>query len=187
MPGLRTWMALAALCVIRISDCAAQAHSSAPVVAAALGEVITGLRKSGDGRLDGPVAFDPRIIRAPRGRAPVSWPDSVMPVWIGNVRDSAWAADMVGAVLREANAGQGVEWVTCGAAPAIRPCDSSEFPLVAAVSEPWTSGGQSQLLVYVRYRSSIDAHPYAWFANIVQLKCVGNRWVVERSYNYAGT
>lgn len=169
------------------SSGAAQARPTASVVAVALADVIPALRKDGDGRIDGAVAFDPRIVRAPRGRAPATWPGSAMPVWTGNVRDSTWAAEVIGTVLRDVNTRSDVAWVTCGPAPAVRACNTTEFPLVAAASEPWIAGDHAQFLMFVRYRSSIEAHPHAWFVNTVWLKRVGSSWAVERIYNHGGT
>lgn len=176
--------AFAALCLFPAIS-AAQRPDTAGIVAATLARTIAGLRSDGDARLDGELAFDPRVVHAERGRAPAGAPDSVMLVWTGHVRDSTFTPGLVDRVL--ALAGGPGAWVTCGTGPDPRPCTAIEFPVVVAVSQPWITGDRAQILVYVRYRSSIDAHPYAWFANVVWLQRVGDRWVAGRMYNFGGT
>jgi hypothetical protein len=164
---------------------AAQRADTAAIVAATLTHTIADLRSGGDARLDGPLAFDPRIVHAERGRAPAGAPDSTMLVWTTQARDSAFTRSVVDQLL--ARAGGTSAWVTCGTQPHARPCTAIEFPAVVAVSLPWITGDRAQILEHVWYRSTIEEHPHAWFANVVWLRRVGGRWVVDRMYNFAGT
>lgn len=174
-------LASVALCLLR-GNAAAQQSDVAPVVGAALVRTVADLS---DGRLGGTLAFDPRIVRPARERAQGLQADSVVPVWAGNRRDSVFTASTVEMIFREAaSAGS---WVTCAPESATCPCTSRAFPLVAAVSEPWIEGDRAQLIVFVMYRSSIQAHPHAWFANLVQLRRMAGRWTVQRVFNQAGT
>jgi len=175
----------AVLCLFPVIS-AAQRADSAAIVAAALTRTIADLRSDGsDARIDGQLAFDPRIVHAEHGRAPVGAPDSTMLVWTTQARDSAFPRPFVDRVL--ALAGGPAPWVACGTPPDARPCTAIEFPAVVAVSLPWITGDRAQILEHVWYRSTIDAHPHAWFANVVWLRRDGERWVVDRIYNFAGT
>lgn len=176
--------ASAALCLFPVIV-AAQRADTAEIVAATLTRTIAGLRSDGDARLDGPFAFDPRIVHAERGQAPAGAPDSVMLVWTSQVRDSAFTRGFADRVV--ARMGGTAAWGTCGTEPGARPCTATEFPVVAAVSQPWITGDRAQILVYAWYRSSFEEHPDAWFANVVWLHRVGDRWVADRMYNFAGT
>lgn len=188
MHRLRTLVLTLMLGLIRVSVGAAQGDASRSILTVALSEVSAGLRSSYDAQIDGPIAFDPRIVRAPQTRAPMGWPDSVMPDWVGNVRDSALAPGTVDAVLHDLNGPQrSVEWTLCGTTPESRQCTSIYYPAVVAVSEPWINGNAAQMLIYVRYRSSIDAHPHAWFASVVHLDFVDGRWKAGKWYNRGGT
>jgi len=108
--------------------------------------------------------------------------------WIGDVRDSAFAPQTVVSVLGEANGFQEdrARWVSCGA-PAYKRCSVTEFPAVVALSEPWIDGDGAQVLVYVWYRSTIDAHPHAWFASVAHLQLVDGEWTATKWNNLAGT
>jgi hypothetical protein len=176
--------ASAVLCLFPVIS-AAQRADTAEIVAATLTSTVAGLRSDGDARLNGQFAFDPRIVHAERGRAPAGAPDSVMLVWTTQARDSTFTRGSVDQML--ARGGGTDAWVTCGTEAGARRCTTIEFPLVVAVSLPWITGDRAQILVHVWYRSSFEEHPDAWFANVVWLHRVGNRWVADRMYNFGGT
>lgn len=169
---------------------AAQSRLSEQVIVATLAGTLEGLRGTSDARISGVVAFDPRIVRAPLDQAPRNWPDSVSPSWVGDVRDSTLTRDVALTMLRGADLASGngrVRWVPCGSGFAAQRCGLANFPAVVAVSEPWIEGDVAQIIVYVRYRSTIEVHPWAYFANLTRLERADGRWRVTRWRNLAGT
>lgn len=161
---------------------------SQAVIAAALSAVDSSLRLASDARVQGPIGFDPRILRAPRRRAPAHWADSVALTWTGFAWDSVRPPAQLAALLQAANGTCGpVRWLACGTAAGTPPCHTGAFPAVVSVSEPWVSGDHAQVLFAVAYRSSSPLHPHAWMANLLRLRRVDGEWVVARWHNRAGT
>lgn len=185
---VRVVVALLAFCWLWSTDARAQHDASRPVLRATLVHVDASLRDGGEARITGPIAFDPRVLVARREAAPRNWPDSLALTWVGNVRDSVHASAEVAAMLEGANgAGQPVRWLPCGSAAGARSCLLTEFPAVVSLSKPWISGDVAEVLVLVRYRSSIALHPLAWMANVLRLERVGGEWTVTGGHNWGGT
>lgn len=186
----RVLIVLQAFCCLSAAELAAQRDTPRAVISAVLSEVSAGLREDSDALVDGPIAFDPRIVRAPRGPAPAGWPDSVALKWVGDVRDSAFDSHEVMSLLADADGARvgPVRWLPCSpeSRPGSRRCSLKAFPAVVAVSEPWIYGDVAQVLVYAWYRSSTHAHPNAFFATLVRLRRADGRWTAERWYNQAG-
>jgi hypothetical protein len=168
-------------------DCHAQRDSAAAVLSVVLSDVESTIRNERDARLAGPMAFDLRTLRAPTAPGPRNWPDSLMLKWVGNVRDSAFTPREARSLLREVNRSRpgAAEWVACGASESVQDCDPQRFALIVAAARPWIRGNVAQVLVSVRYRSVDKLHPSAWYASVLRLECVGERWVIKGWYNQA--
>lgn len=186
-PDLLVLALTLAFCWFGSTHAAAQRPPTHAVLAATLSAVDSALRVAGDTRVQGPIAFDPRVLRAPRGRAPAQWTDSLSLTWAGFAWDSVRPPAEVAALVQAANGTRGPgRWVTCGTSCA-PPCHTGALPAVVAASEPWISGDQAQVLVVVAYRSSSTFHPHAWMANLLRFREVNGEWVVAQWHNWAST
>jgi hypothetical protein len=160
------------------------------IVSATLSGVLHGLRAADDARIEGPIAFDPEVVRAEWGPAHRRWPDSLMLIWGGDVREPFPHSADVLSLLADGDPSlqAGVDrLVPCGRSTGLKPCSLDAFPAVVAVSKPWICGNTAQVLVFVRYRSKIDLHPYAWYASVARLELQNGVWTVTRTHNQAGT
>jgi hypothetical protein len=174
-----------AFAVLGASECLAQRNDTA-VISATLAGVYEMLQRSGDADIRGPIAFDPRVLRADRGPPPRAWPDSEALRWVGDVSDSVMSSQRVRVLLEDANltAKNVIRWVACGI-PESGNCGQSEFSAVVAVSEPWICGDVAQVLASIRYNSTDDLHPSAWQASVLRLRRVNGRWTPGEWYNQA--
>lgn len=169
------------------SDCLAQRDNSVAVVSAALVSVYDMLRTNRDAVIQGPIAFDPRVLRTDRGRAPRTWPDSVALKWVGDVSDSVFSPQRVRTMLDSANlhARSPNHWVPCGLSPGAGQCAQREFSAIITVSEPWICNDVAQVLASIRYRSTDKLHPSAWQASVIRLTRKDGRWIAGEWYAQA--
>ena len=165
----------------------AQENERRAVMTATLSSVSEFLLSSPDAVTTGPIALDRGILRADWHTSRRVGPDSIPLAWVGDVRDSQYAADDVGQLLGEANASMRgpVQWVECGTGSGAARCTQRDFSAILVMSEPWINGNVAQVLVSLRYQSTGDLHPSAWQASVVRFERVGGRWLRKGWYNQA--
>lgn len=164
----------------------AQGDPTPAVRAAVLRSVQTSLAQSRDARLRGPIAFDPRILRAPEGAGPRGWPDSTALRWIGDVRSATLSPAEVDALLAEVNGPRGVvHWQPCGGTDGLGACNFTDHTAVVAISEPLINGDVAQVVVSIWYESTIKFHRWAFMANLLRLERVAGTWTMTRAHNWA--
>jgi hypothetical protein len=168
-------------------DCQAQGDDSAAVISATLTGVRDMLQTNRDAVIQGPLAFDPRVLRADQGPAPRGWPDTVALIWVGDVRDSVLSSQRVDMVLDNANRAvtNPIRWVACGTGSRLGNCNQSEFSAIIALSEPLVCGDAAQVLASIRYRSTNNLHPSAWQASVIRLRRVDGKWTASEWYTQA--
>lgn len=186
----KPWAGMSVLLVCLIAAGARVGHAQGEQTPAIRAEVLrsvqTSLSRSRDARLRGPIAFDPRILRAPEGAGPRGWPDSTALTWIGDVRSATLSPSEVNALLAEVNGPRGlVRWQPCGGTSGASSCDTREHSAVVAISEPLINGDVAQVLVLTWYESTIKLHPWAFMANLYRLQRVGGEWTVTGGHNWA--
>lgn len=165
--------------LVGASDCLAQRDNSVAVISATLASVYDMLRTNRDAVIQGPIAFDPRVLRTEPGLAPRTWPDSVALKWVGDVSDSVFPPRRVRMMLDGANlmARSPIHWVPCGLSPESGQCAQREFSAIVTVSEPWICNDVAQVLASIRYRSNDELHPSAWQASVIRLREKNGRWI----------
>lgn len=173
--------------LVGASDCQAQRDNSTAVISATLASVYEMLGTSRDAVIQGPIAFDPRVLRTGRGRAPRNWPDSVVLKWVGDVSDSVFSHQRVRTMLDSANlhARSPIHWVPCGLSAGAGQCAPREFAAVVSVSEPWICNDVAQVIASIRYRSTDELHPSAWQASVIRLTRKDGRWIAGAWYAQA--
>lgn len=173
--------------LVGASNCLAQRDNSAAVVSATLVSVYDMLRTNRDAVVQGPIAFDPRVLRTDRGIAPRNWPDSVALKWVGDVSDSVFSPQRVRIMLDSANlvARRPIRWVPCGPSAGSGQCAQREFSAIVTISEPWICNDVAQVLASIRYMSTDKLHPSAWQASVIRLTRKDGRWVAGEWYAQA--
>jgi hypothetical protein len=165
--------------LVGASGCQAQRDDSAAVISATLASVYEMLGTTRDAVIQGPIAFDPRVLRTGQGRAPRAWPGSVALMWVGDVSDSVFSPERVRTMLDSANllARSPIHWVPCGLSAGAGQCAQREFSAIVTVGEPWICNDVAQVLASIRYRSTDKLHPSAWQASVVRLRRKNGRWI----------
>lgn len=173
--------------LVGASDCQAQRDDSTAVISATLASVYEMLATTRHAAIQGPIAFDSRVLRTGRGPAPRTWPDSVALKWVGDVSDSVFSPQRVRTMLDSANleARSPIHWVPCGLSPGSGQCTQREFSAIVTVSEPWICNDVAQVLASIRYRSTDKLHPSDWQASVIRLTRKDGRWIAGEWYTQA--